>query len=112
MVDQTQNGGATFGIVAKIIEVLEPLSLHDREHVLRTVTTWLRVGVSADAGLTESSATPISSSHPSPSDDEKFSDRAVQSAKEFLMEKDPITEVERLACLAYYLTHFQETPQF
>src|SRR5258705_835088 len=34
------------------------------------------------------------------------------SAKEFLAEKRPKTDVERVACLAYYLTHFRETPEF
>jgi len=28
------------------------------------------------------------------------------------MEKQPKTDVERLACLAYYLTHFRELPHF
>jgi hypothetical protein len=115
MPEQIQNGGANFGTVAKIIELLEPLSLNDREHVIRTVTTWFRVRLSAEDGVSESSAAPMTSSpsfRTTLSEDEKFSDRPVQSAKEFLMEKDPITEVERLACLAYYLTHFQETPQF
>ena len=28
------------------------------------------------------------------------------------MDKDPLTEVERVACLAYYLTHYQEMPRF
>lgn len=34
------------------------------------------------------------------------------SPKEFLMEKKPTTDVERVAVLAYYLTHFRETPYF
>ncbi len=34
------------------------------------------------------------------------------SAKEFLLEKGPRTDVERIACLAYYLTHYRSTPHF
>ncbi len=28
------------------------------------------------------------------------------------MEKQPQTDVERVACLAYYLTHYRDTPHF
>ena len=34
------------------------------------------------------------------------------SAKDFLNEKSPKTDVERIACLAYYLTHYKSTPHF
>ena len=34
------------------------------------------------------------------------------SPKDFLMEKAPNTDVERIACLAYYLTHYRSTPHF
>ncbi len=34
------------------------------------------------------------------------------SPKEFLLQKQPKTDVERVACLAFYLTHFRETPFF
>jgi len=34
------------------------------------------------------------------------------SPKDFLLEKQPRTDVERIACLAYYLTHYRATPHF
>ncbi len=34
------------------------------------------------------------------------------SPKEFLRDKEPGTDVERVACLAYYLTHYRDTPHF
>lgn len=34
------------------------------------------------------------------------------SAKEFMIEKAPRTDVERVACLAFYLTHYRATPHF
>jgi hypothetical protein len=35
-----------------------------------------------------------------------------QTLKEFLREKSPTSEVHRIACLAYYLTHLRRQPQF
>jgi hypothetical protein len=32
--------------------------------------------------------------------------------KEFMLEKQPSTDVERIACLAYFLTHYRNTPHF
>lgn len=41
-----------------------------------------------------------------------FSQDRTVSAKEFLRDKGPATDVERIACLAYYLTHYRNTPHF
>lgn len=41
-----------------------------------------------------------------------FSADRTMSPKEFLREKHPVTDVDRVACLAYYLTHYKGTPHF
>jgi hypothetical protein len=41
-----------------------------------------------------------------------FSEDNAPTPKEFLHQKQPKTDVERIACLAYYLTHFRNTPHF
>jgi hypothetical protein len=41
-----------------------------------------------------------------------FSSEHSISPKEFLRDKQPKTDVEKVACLAYYLTHYRETPHF
>jgi len=45
-------------------------------------------------------------------DRSKFSNRPDLSPKEFLMDKDPRTDVERAATLAFYLTHYRNQPEF
>jgi hypothetical protein len=41
-----------------------------------------------------------------------FSDREEMSPKEFILLKRPYTDVERVVCLAYYLTHYRNTQHF
>jgi hypothetical protein len=41
-----------------------------------------------------------------------FSNRSAPSPKDFLLQKEPKTEVERVTCLAYYLTYYRDTPHF
>jgi hypothetical protein len=108
MPSELQNSGPNFGTVSRIIELLEPLSTNDREHVLRTISTWFRVG----SHPTVEPKPEVLIKSGQPQEDEKFSNRQVLSVKDFIFEKDPATDPERMACLAYYLTHYQETPHF
>ncbi|MCK4488047.1 MAG: hypothetical protein KAU38_14980 [Desulfobacterales bacterium] len=41
-----------------------------------------------------------------------FSEREDLGPKEFLLEKEPKLINDRVACLAYYLTHYRNTPHF
>jgi hypothetical protein len=41
-----------------------------------------------------------------------FTEDRSLTAKEFISQKQPRTDVERVACLAYYLTHYMNTPHF
>ncbi|MGA3100404.1 MAG: hypothetical protein ABSD61_00950 [Terracidiphilus sp.] len=43
---------------------------------------------------------------------ERFSKEKSLSPKEFLMKKQPLRDVERVACLAYYLGHYRDQPHF
>ncbi len=44
--------------------------------------------------------------------DMSFADRETLSPKDFLHEKQPQTDIERVACLAYYLSQYRDTPHF
>jgi len=41
-----------------------------------------------------------------------FSEEKIVSPKEFLFQKRPQSDVERVTTLAYYLTHYRDTPYF
>ena len=71
-------------IVAKIVRLLTPLASNPLPEV-----------VSA-----EDSYSPAANS------------AAGASAKEFIVQKQPKNDIERVVCLAYYLTHNENVPQF
>jgi hypothetical protein len=91
-----------------IIDILSRLDDAARQRVLKSVLTFFHVpendGISAMPARSE----PLQTPQRRPS----FSDDLSPSPKEFLFEKRPQTDVERIACLAYYLTHFRGMPHF
>jgi hypothetical protein len=48
----------------------------------------------------------------SPNRESHFSSDRTISPKDFLRDKLPVTDVERVACLAYYLANYRDTPHF
>jgi hypothetical protein len=94
--------------IANLIAVFERVGPGSRERIFHTLGTYLGFGrrpehelpgrrpSGPDAGGTLAGFT---------------EDRSL-SAKEFMLQKLPHTDVERVACLAYYLTHYQDTRHF
>jgi hypothetical protein len=96
-------------VLANVIEAFRKLDQDERQRLLQTVDTFF--GITSAPGNRNSKkmgAVEEASNARGPS----FSaDRSI-SPKEFLWEKKPQTAVQRVACLAYYLTHYRDTPQF
>jgi hypothetical protein len=93
--------------LSTILGVLRQLDAPVQSRVLQSVETFLGLAPSQKANVQQSDDLP-----PSRTPGQDFSrDRAV-SPKEFLRDKNPTTDVERVACLAYYLTHYRDTPHF
>lgn len=94
-----------------IISALNPLTNEARRRLLDSAATLLRIE-QPQRGFTS----PIALGGPSPGAPQRssapFSADTEMSPKEFLFEKKPQTDVERIACLAYYLTHYRSTPHF
>jgi len=96
-----------FESLNKVMEALKDLSSEDQKRIIETVSVFFKIHSTAvsvnHAGKTEPRhAMPL----------HKFSDSQALSPKEFLLEKDPKTDVERIACLAFYLTHYRDLPHF
>ena len=95
-----------YDALGKVIEALKPLSPEDRKRILQTASTFFQIGSSGPA------LSSASRELPAPNIPMPFSEDMVMSPKQFLMEKQPKTDVERIACLAFYLTHYRNTPHF
>jgi hypothetical protein len=89
------------------------LSEFDRDtqaRILQTVMTFFNLGeIGARVG-TQASNRQTTDSMPAPV--HSFTNLSTVSPKDFLAEKAPHSDIERVACLAYYLTHYRDTPHF
>lgn len=99
-----------FLALSTVIRALQDLDSNKREKIFATVATFFNFrrakSVSSDIavqdqGITSPSSRPVA-----------FSRELDIGPKEFLFEKQPKSDVERVACLAYFLTHYRDTPYF
>jgi hypothetical protein len=98
-----------FTVLNKILAALQPLTPDKRRRIVRSLTSLLnidRIGEPGQEAQLETSAEPTGS-HRLP-----FSTDLTISPKQFLLQKQPRTDVERIACLAFYLTHYRDIPHF
>jgi hypothetical protein len=106
-----------------VLHALEPLDDTQRRFVLKTVAERMDVAMatSPSAGSGKEQAHPQVGAHPGGSaaraggsDDSSGSGKILdgQTSKQFLKSKAPTTDVQRITCLAYYLTHARGQAQF
>jgi hypothetical protein len=99
-----------------VTEALKNVDAEARLRILKAAATFyglLLEGTNGDSAAGRDSH--YSSTHPQTINSEReptFSGHADQSAKQFLAEKRPQSDVERVACLAYYLAHYRNVPHF
>lgn len=96
----------------RIVNALNPLTSEARRRLLDSAATLLRIERNprpVQAMHVEIDSTPTTQLGRSTA---PFSADTEMSPKEFLFEKKPHTDVERIACLAFYLTHYRATPHF
>lgn len=92
-----------------LADVLLPLRQELRVRAHAMVGAFLGLP-SSNTGLANAGATrPAGHRSPPPI---QIASREPPSAKDFLFQKQPNTDVERVACLAFYLTHYRGLPHF
>lgn len=109
----TSNGSAEFAALQAVISALHTVDGAARGRILEAAATFLDIGRDSYDHSTTVRASPVptetssgQTSYP------PFSADTSMSPKDFLYQKQPRTDVERIAALAYYLTHYRDTPHF
>ena len=100
----------TAAILARVIADLRDLSSEEQQTLLQTVATFfgLHSPVRGPSQVkSDTTAAPVSRLPGG-----GFSEARDITPKEFILQKQPRTDVERVACLAFYLTHYLNTPHF
>ena len=102
-----------FSSLQTVIKALQPLDVEARSRIIAAVTTFLQVP--STVSIAAKAVSPTEPGGPSPARSPNypaFSADTDMTPKEFLYQKQARSDVERIAVLAYYLTHFRETPHF
>lgn len=95
----------------EITGVMQRLSNENRLRLLKTLATFYGA---AEAHQKTNLVEPVISNHApsSMSRDPVFSGEKPPSPKDFIFGKEPQTDVDRIACLAYYLSNHRKTRYF
>ena len=93
-------------VLPDVITAFRKLDNDGRQKLIRTVATLF--GLESDVHSRATTAVQVGSA----THQDRFSKDRPTSPKEFLFKKQPRTDVERVACLAYYLTHYRDQPFF
>lgn len=92
-----------------IVNALKDLDAEAQKRTLTAVMAFLDIQLPTSR---TASAGRVQEYQLSELDNTKFSEDRSMSPKEFLRDKSPMTDLERIACLAFYLTHYRNQPHF
>jgi hypothetical protein len=96
-----------------ILSALKNLDVDTQKRTIQAVITFLDIPINQTAAISNKSIgnfsdyTSITSKN-----DSFFTENRDISPKEFLRDKSPQMDTERIACLGYYLTHYRQKPHF
>src|SRR5260370_506655 len=97
---KSKSNGYSVKVVGPGLSFERPISEQVANRVVNIVMTGAEGPVSAPGG--PASVIPVGAA----------STKTNITAKQFMAERRPSSNYERVACLAYYLTHYGDTPQF
>lgn len=96
-------------VLTEVLTALKKMDHEGQERMIQTVCTFLKL--TPVLKRSESHAQSSSAAH-SFSKPGSFSEDRSMPAKDFMTDKKPRTDIEKVVCLAYYLTHYANTPHF
>ncbi len=98
--------------LSQIVTILKQLEPDTQKRVLEFVHAFLGSFASSPPRAIDYSRPILSDKASFGNTSTNFSRDRSLAPKEFMSEKRPITDVDRVVCVAYYLTHYRDTPQF
>ena len=107
--DTSNDERRTYGAIQQIIDAMLEFDKDTRTRMLKTVATFFSIDFLSQP---ETKSNAIDTSDTSQANPPPFSNREDLSPKDFLVQKKPRTDVERIACLAFYLLHYRNIPHF
>lgn len=105
-------GNENIAALTTIINALKELDQESQKRILQSVCTFLGISTFSSELQPQPVYSATLSDKSSQLSEVSFSTDRNASPKAFLRDKMPTTDVERVACLAYYLTHYRDTPHF
>lgn len=109
----SHESGLEFDVLHKVLESLRMVNADGQRRIIDAVTAFLGLSGSRPAARSGWDNVNVSAQVAMPTTvGAPFSESFAISPKQFLHQKQPKTDVERVACLAYYLTNYRDTPYF
>lgn len=98
-------------VAGQIVKLMKPLDYETKDSIFGFVSSLFGLGANLQKPHSVGSSRPRAVVG-NILRDAGFSDRKDISPKQFMLEKDPQTDIGRVTCLAFYLTHYRDTPYF
>lgn len=111
----TSGDGSLDDIAAftKVVSAMSGLSPEGRLRLFRTLATYFDLPQVGPSHLHPSHVVaPSAPAAKVPANPGFFSEDRTITPKQFIFEKRPQTDIERVTCLAFYITHYRDTPHF
>jgi hypothetical protein len=100
-------------VFTQVVSAMSKLNAEGKLRLFRTLATYFDISQAGDTRTLRPEHVPLPSPALSkPSTAGFFSEDRSISPKQFIFEKRPQTDIERVTCLAFYITHYRDTPHF
>ena len=109
-IEQPSDEDISIEDLTAVLAICQRLQPRGRRRLIDTITTFF--GVGNPPGFMDIRGFSTPSERPYSSPTPELPEKADLSAKDFILQKQPQTGVERVVCLAFYLTHYRDTPHF
>jgi hypothetical protein len=96
-------------LLTSIVSQLSKVDAEIRERIIQSVAAFFATTLRGAGSAARHQSGSVALTLPPAA---TFSEDRSISPKQFMLEKQPRTDVEKVACLAYYLTHYRNTAHF